>query len=141
MYLAAAVSDFYIPTHDMETHKIQSSIGSLDIHLDGVPKMLGALRQEWAPEMFNVSFKLETDEAILLKKARGAIDKYSMDCVVANILHTRYDRVTLVAAPSAEEPEGAARMVAREPGSKMLLETVFVPELCALHAKHVNGSV
>ena len=139
MYLAAAVSDFYIPTQDMETHKIQSSIGSLDIHLDGVPKMLGALRQKWAPEMFNVSFKLETDEAILLKKARGAIDKYNMDCVVANILHTRYDRVTLV-APSTEEPEGAARMVARKPGSKILLETVFVPELCALHAKHVDAS-
>jgi phosphopantothenate-cysteine ligase len=53
----------------METHKIQSDIGSLDIHLDGVPKMLGALR-DWAPEHFAVSFKLETDEAILLKKAR-----------------------------------------------------------------------
>ena len=33
MYLAAAVSDFYIPAQDMETHKIQSSIGSLDVCL------------------------------------------------------------------------------------------------------------
>lgn len=136
MYLAAAVSDFYIPTQDMETHKIQSSIGSLDIHLNGVPKMLGALRQDWAPQMFNVSFKLETDEAILLKKARGAIAKYKIDCVVANILDSRYDRVTLV-TPNAEAPEGAARVVAREPGSELLLETVFVPELCSLHAAHV----
>ena len=136
MYLAAAVSDFYIPASDMETHKIQSSIGSLDIHLDGVPKMLGALRRDWAPDMFAVSFKLETDEAILLKKARGAIEKYRMDCVVANILSTRYERVTLV-APTAENPEGAPKVVAREPGSTMLLETVFVPELCELHGAHV----
>ena len=109
------------------------------IHLDGVPKMLGALRRDWAPEMFNVSFKLETDEAILLKKARGAISKYQMDCVVANILSTRYERVTLV-APSAEAPEGAARVVARDPGSELLLETVFVPELCRLHATHVASA-
>eukprot|EP01043_Picozoa_sp_COSAG02_P034885 COSAG02_NODE_2465_length_8785_cov_21.743610_1_plen_306_part_00 len=138
MYLAAAVSDFYIPAQNMETHKIQSSIGALDIHLDGVPKMLGALR-EWAPGIFNVSFKLETDEAILLKKARGAIGKYKMDCVVANILNTRYDRVTLV-APSTETPEGAARVVARDPGSELLLETVFVPELCRLHDAHVSAA-
>ena len=139
MYLAAAVSDFYIPAQDMETHKIQSSIGSLDIHLDGVPKMLGALRRDWAPDMFTVSFKLETDEAILLKKARSAISKYQMDCVVANILSTRYDRVTLV-APTAEAPAGAARVVARDPGSELLLETVFVPELCKMHAKHMASA-
>ena len=29
---------------DMETHKIQSDIGALDIHLEGVPKMLGTVR-------------------------------------------------------------------------------------------------
>ena len=34
--------------------------------------------REWAPEHFAVSFKLETDDAILLKKARGAITKYKM---------------------------------------------------------------
>ena len=36
LYLAAAVSDFYIPDRLMATHKIQSSIGSLDLHLNGV---------------------------------------------------------------------------------------------------------
>ena len=33
-----------------------------------VPKMLGTLRSTWAPEAFIVSFKLETDEQILIKK-------------------------------------------------------------------------
>jgi hypothetical protein len=33
-----------------------------------VPKMLHALRHDWAPACMLVSFKLETDESILLKK-------------------------------------------------------------------------
>ena len=33
-----------------------------------VPKMLGALRSEWCPASLVVSFKLETDQQILLKK-------------------------------------------------------------------------
>ena len=39
-YLAAAVSDFYIPPEEMPEHKIQSSNGPLNIHLQMVPKML-----------------------------------------------------------------------------------------------------
>lgn len=33
-----------------------------------VPKMLGVLRRAWAPEAFIVSFKLETDEGLLITK-------------------------------------------------------------------------
>lgn len=33
-----------------------------------VPKMLYCLRHAWAPSSFVVSFKLETDESILLEK-------------------------------------------------------------------------
>lgn len=33
-----------------------------------VPKMLGALHRDWAPEAFLVSFKLETDDNILISK-------------------------------------------------------------------------
>ena len=33
-----------------------------------VPKMLGSLRHKWAPEAFLVSFKLETDEGLLISK-------------------------------------------------------------------------
>jgi hypothetical protein len=35
-----------------------------------VPKMLYSLRHEWAPNCMVVSFKLETDESILVKKVR-----------------------------------------------------------------------
>ncbi len=38
-----------------------------------VPKMLGALRSTWAPEAFITSFKLETDEQILISKVMRVI--------------------------------------------------------------------
>lgn len=53
-------------------HKIQSADGPLALNLSKVPKMLGVLRGTWAPGAFVVSFKLETDESILLSKVRAA---------------------------------------------------------------------
>ena len=44
LYLAAAVSDFYIPISQMPDHKIQSSNGPLSLSLQLVPKMLGPVR-------------------------------------------------------------------------------------------------
>ena len=38
-----------------------------------VPKMLGTLRSTWAPEAFIVSFKLETDEQILISKVMACV--------------------------------------------------------------------
>ncbi len=34
--------------------------------------MLGVLSEQWAPQAFTVSFKLETDEGMLTQKAREA---------------------------------------------------------------------
>ncbi|MED6191740.1 Phosphopantothenate--cysteine ligase 2 [Stylosanthes scabra] len=96
-YLAAAVSDYYVPWKDMVEHKIQSD-GSylLDVKLVQVPKMLSVLRKDWAPLAFCISFKLETDTNILLNKARGALEKYNMHAVVANELSTRKEKVVVV---------------------------------------------
>ena len=67
-YLAAAVSDFFVPQHRMAEHKIQSgdvpssgpSSGGkkLVIDLDPVPKFLKRLVEQWAPEAMIVSFKV-----------------------------------------------------------------------------------
>jgi len=103
--LAAAVSDFYIPYEELETHKIQSGSG-LALELEQVPKLLGVLRKEWAPNAMVVSFKLETDHNILIKKAKDAITKYGVHLVVANELHSRYEEVFLV---SSEEEEKISR--------------------------------
>ncbi|KAH6782410.1 phosphopantothenate-cysteine ligase-like protein [Perilla frutescens var. hirtella] len=95
-YLAAAVSDFYVPWESMAVHKIQSSSGPLDMRLAQVPKMLSVLRKDWAPKAFCISFKLETDMKILLEKAGTALKKYNMDMVVANELLTRKEEVVVV---------------------------------------------
>ncbi|KAA0064808.1 hypothetical protein IC582_006050 [Cucumis melo] len=95
-YLAAAVSDFYVPWESMAEHKIQSGSGPLDMRLVQVPKMLSGLRSEWAPMAYCISFKLETDVKILLEKADAALRKYKMHMVIANELLTRKEEVTLV---------------------------------------------
>ena len=75
-YLAAAVSDFFLPRQKMvrrelsdrrehhvtsrsqSVHKIQSGKGSLHIEMDQVPKILKPLVAEWTREGFIVSFKV-----------------------------------------------------------------------------------
>ncbi|EES07029.1 phosphopantothenate--cysteine ligase 1 [Sorghum bicolor] len=95
-YLAAAVSDFYVPWDSMEKHKIQSAGGPLDMKLSQVPKMLSVLRNQWAPLAFCISFKLETDSDILVQKAEMALNKYRMNVVVANLLATYKEEVVII---------------------------------------------
>lgn len=96
LYLAAAVSDFYVPSNEMPKHKIQSEAGVPTISLQIVPKLLAPLVNSWVPNAFVVSFKLETDEKMLMEKARGALQKYKHNLVIGNILQTRRNKVTFV---------------------------------------------
>jgi phosphopantothenate-cysteine ligase len=57
-YLAAAVSDFYVPTCEMPEHKIQSSAGPLELKMQPTPKLLSPLVKDWAKKAFVVSFKV-----------------------------------------------------------------------------------
>lgn len=57
-YLAAAVSDFFLPEDKMAEHKLQSGKGTLALEMDQVPKVLKPLVQEWMPEGYIVSFKV-----------------------------------------------------------------------------------
>jgi phosphopantothenate-cysteine ligase len=122
-YLAAAVSDFFVPQDRMVEHKIQSneeflqsaeSSGhskppaartegrSLVIDLEPVPKFLKQLVDGWAPEAMIVSFKLETDPSILVKKAQYALNKYSHHLVIGNLLLTRKWEVVFVSVLDGE---------------------------------------
>jgi len=96
LYLAAAVSDFYIPADHLPTHKLQSSDGPPPIHLQLVPKMLRPLVSSWTQSCYVVSFKLETDPSILVHKSRQALEKYGHNLVIGNILSTRKKKVMLV---------------------------------------------
>jgi len=124
IYLAAAVSDFYIPAPEKAQHKIQSrdygisknqdkasqndsseavsairmdsQTNCLHLTLSPVPKVIPLIRERFAPNAFCVSFKLETDKDILVEKAKIAIQKYDLHMVIGNVLETRYDKVTIL---------------------------------------------
>lgn len=55
---------------------MQSGAGAPTIQLQLVPKLLAPLVSLWVPHAFVVSFKLETDESILIVKARDSLNKY-----------------------------------------------------------------
>ncbi|XP_023224703.1 phosphopantothenate--cysteine ligase-like [Centruroides sculpturatus] len=78
------------------THKIHSADGPLNLELHLVPKVLQPLVCHWVPEAYIVSFKLETDESLLLEKANHALERYGHKLVVANALHNRTKKVILV---------------------------------------------
>lgn len=123
-YLAAAVSDFFVPAERMVEHKIQSSeefhsqlTNGVDerapaahmedkrlvIDLDPVPKFLKVLVDGWAPKAMIISFKLETDPSILAEKSRYALKKYSHHLVIGNLLNTRKWEVLFVSAGQGEK--------------------------------------
>lgn len=61
-----------IPNPAQAEHKISGS-GPLVFELQKVPKLLGKLTSVWAPQAMVVSFKLETDEHVLLTKVSGHV--------------------------------------------------------------------
>ena len=116
-YLAAAVSDFFVPYSRLPQHKIQSQEanrklnesssesqcnssttveGKLVVNLDPVPKFLRRLVESWATQAMIISFKLETDDKILIHKARQALDRYNHQLVIGNLLQTRNKEVVFV---------------------------------------------
>ncbi|PWY99666.1 DFP-domain-containing protein, partial [Testicularia cyperi] len=95
-YLAAAVSDFFIPSTNVPEHKIQSGKGSLVIEMDQVPKVLKPMVEQWVPEGYLVSFKLETDPNLLIPKAVGALQRYGHQLVIGNDLNRRKFEVVFV---------------------------------------------
>ncbi|KAE8653884.1 Phosphopantothenate--cysteine ligase 1 [Hibiscus syriacus] len=133
-YLAAAVSDFYVPWKSMAEHKIQSASGPLDMRLMQVPKMLSVLRTDWTPMAFCISFKLETDTKILLEKAIMALKKYKMHSVVANELLTRKEEVTVV----TENRNISVRRDKTRPGSEV--EDPLVELLVSRHSTYIKDA-
>lgn len=133
-YLAAAVSDFYIPASEMPEHKIQSSNGPLQITMEMVPKILSPLVKDWAPRAFVISFKLETDASILLDRARNALDTYSHQAVVANVLDTRRGYVVVVT------PETQAELILTDEDvrKEVEIEELIVSNLTAAHSQFMN---
>lgn len=163
-YLAAAVSDFFIPRDRLTEHKIQSSDAAdrvvriadhpgtsgatvlstsdpgknkrLVVDLDPVPKFLKRLVDGWAPEGMIVSFKLETDPSLLVSKAHQALDRYSHHLVIGNLLSTRKWEVVFV-VPG--RPERWIR-VPRHRRTKSVSGNERLVGLAAARGKNTGGS-
>lgn len=174
-YLAAAVSDFFVPAQRMVEHKIQSSEDfthangtsstssannskpaaqmegkSLVIDLDPVPKFLKQLVDAWAPRSMIVSFKLETDPALLAEKSHYALKKYAHHLVIGNLLNTRKYEVLFVSAsggeqwirvPSARRAKSVTSPRTGEDGetgsreAPVEIESLIVPEVAKMHSE------
>ncbi|KAJ4298542.1 Phosphopantothenate--cysteine ligase cab2 [Collariella sp. IMI 366227] len=196
LYLAAAVSDFFVPPDRMSEHKIQSTNAadayerssngktrpsadeeetfdnfdsspavprskSLVIDLDPVPKFLKNLVEGWSPQGMIVSFKLETNPAILVHKARYSLDRYQHHLVIGNLLATRKWEVVFVSPgnpdhwirapfrkngaesnfPSVDmqkdEPLDPKSLPEGEP--EVEIESLIIPAVQDLHTKYVRS--
>ncbi|KAK6465719.1 DNA/pantothenate metabolism flavoprotein [Scheffersomyces coipomensis] len=139
-YLAAAVSDFFLPQSRMPTHKIQSqeSGGKLEVNLDQVPKFLSRLVDNWAPSALIVSFKLETDRSILIKKAKTALERYQHQLVIGNLLQTRKKEVVFV-RPQKDDDEQWIRLNDDQISSNVEIESLIIPQVIKVHEDWING--
>lgn len=147
LYLAAAVSDFYIPKSQRSEHKIQSQNGGLTLELSPVPKVMGRLRSTWAPDAFVCSFKLETDKEILRSKAERAVQKYNCHMVIGNLLHTRHQQVSILApslSDSGEVPDvkdWPMKEITKPLGSHSdALESMILEFVVQAHFEYISSS-
>ena len=88
-YLAAAVSDFFLPEGQIPEHKIPSSKDGLNLKLQPVPKVLGQIKSKWNPGTVLIAFKLETDGKVLEQKCSEYMGQYGLDMIVGNELKSR----------------------------------------------------
>lgn len=130
-YLAAAVSDFFIPPERISKHKIQGGHDGkrLFIEFDPVPKFLAGLIEKWAPRASIVSFKLETDESILISKARASLRRYGHRLVIGNVLMKRKYEVVFV----TETEESWIRLSHKERDDGIEIESKIVSRVIELH--------
>ncbi|KXS19776.1 DNA/pantothenate metabolism flavo protein [Gonapodya prolifera JEL478] len=133
-YLAAAVSDFFVPKARMVEHKIQSREGALTMVLEQVPKFLKPLVKDWAPSGYIVSFKLETDPALLVPKSQQSLDRYGHQLVIGNLLNTRKWTVTFV----TRESHNNVTLTPAEQRDGVEIESVIIPELVKRHADWIG---
>ncbi|KAF3765071.1 DFP-domain-containing protein [Cryphonectria parasitica EP155] len=128
----------------------------LIVDLDPVPKFLKNLVDGWAPQCMIVSFKLETDPEILVHKAKTALERYSHNLVIGNLLSTRKWEVVFVAPgrpdkwirtpgietkqdlhpPPEDKPLDPALLPEGDPDVE--LESLIIPALEELHTAHIQ---
>ncbi|EGT33644.1 hypothetical protein CAEBREN_07424 [Caenorhabditis brenneri] len=147
VYLAAAVSDFVVT--ELPTHKIASN-SEFNLELSVAPKVIEKVVNSFVPKAFIVSFKvpfpnpvtilfavfqLETDESKLIPKAKAALSKYGHQLVIANMLATRKQKVTLV-RKDTEDSEEIVLPVSQS--SQTEIESIIIDRVSALHQEFID---
>ncbi|KAL0579190.1 Phosphopantothenate--cysteine ligase cab2 [Marasmius crinis-equi] len=142
-YLAAAVGDFFLPRQKMSQHKIQSGKGSLIIEMDQVPKILKPMVDEWSRDGYIVSFKLETDQDLLIPKARASLERYGHQVVIGNDLNTRKFEVVFVSRDEVGDrssiKETWLRIDPKSTEAGKEIEEDIIRELVQRHRKWIEG--
>ena len=134
VYSAAAVSDFYFPFSKMPEHKIQSDSEGLTLYLESVPKLLKTLVNDWVNNAFVVSFKLETNEKILVHKAHTALRTSNHQVVIANALETRKTKVIVV----THDNDFTIELSEEEKRNGKEIEEPLIEYICGLHNLHLQ---
>ncbi|ELU45086.1 phosphopantothenate-cysteine ligase [Rhizoctonia solani AG-1 IA] len=143
-YLAAAVSDFFVPRKRLSEHKIQSRKGSLIIEMDQVPKILKPLVEEWTFGGFVVSFKVSVKchKDLLIPKARAALERYGHQVVIANRLDNRKYEVIFVTraddGPGSKIPKFKEEVVRLKDNDSEIEEDI-VAKLASSHDQWIEG--
>ncbi|KAE9551020.1 hypothetical protein FO519_005754 [Halicephalobus sp. NKZ332] len=137
VYLAAAVSDFYIDAEELPEHKIQSVGGGLNLKLTMTPKVLKRIVKDVVPEAFIVSFKLETDPNLLVSKSRKALSEYGHQVVIANMLKTRKQKVTFI-RPNREPLELDLESPEYSSQKNIEIEDLIVGKLEEMHDEFIR---
>lgn len=73
--------------------------------------------------------QLETDQTLLGKKSSQALDKYQVDAVVGNLLHTRYDEVIVASRTGSET-------IARDLDVQQI-ESLLVSNIIDRHSRYI----
>ncbi|KAH8250037.1 hypothetical protein KR026_004188 [Drosophila bipectinata] len=118
------------------THKMQSGDGAPTISLQLVPKMLAPLASLWVPHAFVVSFKLETDESLLIVKARDSLNKYKHKLVIANVLQTRKHRVVFVTPTDSYE----LHLTREQTLQGLEIEEPIVADVVQKHGEYISNA-
>lgn len=94
-----------------------------------MPKFLTPLVSVWASKGLIVSFKLETDDKLLVPKARQALTRYGHQVVVANMLHTRKQTVTVITQTSQQ----VISLTQEDLANHVEIEDRIIPQLKRIH--------
>ena len=128
-FAAAAVSDMFVRNCSLAEHKLHTKDNEpMTLTLWPTPKLLPMMRV-WCPQSYIVSFKLETEVSRLHQSGLKALERYRVNCVVGNELHTRHKRVTLMTADMTTVIEPS--------NTDVELESELVTRVLQLHASYV----